>query len=123
MDALRIDLDVDESFSNVRSVILSIRPSWQWDDVRTKSLTAGITNKITGYYLKDDPDVGTYIYCTMLYMLYIHAANNLSITEKPNFNIMPSEVIGVNGKTRPVTFSLLCYLLANGDVLGNNAVS
>lgn len=57
MEPLKVDLTVDENFSNVSSVISAVRPAWQWNDVRAKRLTAGITNKITGYYHKDDPDV------------------------------------------------------------------
>lgn len=55
--ALVKNLDVEEDFSNLEKVIVEVKPNWKWPDVKRKSLTEGITNKIMGLYHKDDTKV------------------------------------------------------------------
>ena len=52
-----LDLVVDEDFGNLESVITKLRPDWAWQMVNKKVFTAGITNKITGFYLNTDREV------------------------------------------------------------------
>lgn len=51
------DLTVDESFGNLQTVFAKLRPAWCLENVAKKEFTAGITNKITGFYLKTDAQV------------------------------------------------------------------
>ena len=52
-----LDLAVDEDFGNLECVITKLRPDWAWQMVNKKVFTAGITNKITGFYLNTDREV------------------------------------------------------------------
>ena len=51
------DLVVDEDFGNLKDIILRIRPGWNWENVAIKEFTAGITNKISGFYQSSDEKV------------------------------------------------------------------
>lgn len=57
MEPLVFDLTVDESFGNLQTVLAKLRPAWCLENVAKKEFTAGITNKITGFYLKTDAQV------------------------------------------------------------------
>lgn len=48
---------MDDEFKGMKAVIEKIRPAWSWTDVLKKEFTAGITNKICGFYLHSDPKV------------------------------------------------------------------
>ena len=57
MSSLTLDVTLDEDFSGMEKVILQLRPSWSASDIRMKPFTTGITNKIQGYFHKNDAEV------------------------------------------------------------------
>lgn len=56
-EAAELDIEISENFDNAKEVFAEIRPSWKWEDVKSKALTAGITNKIVGFRQKSDEEV------------------------------------------------------------------
>ncbi|XP_067940988.1 ethanolamine kinase 1-like [Watersipora subatra] len=52
---LILDCTLTEDFGGMKEVLSQVRPSWSWQDIMMKPFTAGITNKICGYYHNTDP--------------------------------------------------------------------
>ena len=59
---LTLDVTLSEDFTGIEQVILQLQPSWKWNDVSFKDFLGGITNKIRGYFHKDDSKVISSMY-------------------------------------------------------------
>lgn len=54
---LTIDMELGDEFEEMQEILSRIRPLWSWTDIKKKPFTAGITNKICGFYHYTDSEV------------------------------------------------------------------
>jgi len=117
---LELDCDVSESslVDNAVEIVLRVRPEWSRDSVLHKVFTDGITNKLVGFWAKDDMGRRD----TLLVRVYGQQTEEMidREAEKQNMQLMAS--LGCAKPLHAVFNNGICYGFVHGQCLNTETV-